>query len=904
MDSNLGENDPFREMKRSDVRPGFLEATDKNKQKEARASSRAASELKEAENAAEDGFYNRSDRNGEKSVDDTEKNPASLFTGAGRKGGFGLKKKSKMIKISAGMAIGLTVAVAGVGTLFAGIPTFMIGHLDFNLMDALGFTGTVGILEKQAEYVMSEDMAKGEVSAELAADFSKHGIDIGQVTANGDFVRTNVYIADEDKMNDLAVLGNFATRKTEDGQLAVLFDGNVIEADDFVAAIESNPTMYAAYSEALDISARYYYSEAVSEVFSNMGLSRSRFADWKESDDQKKNEEEFYKILDKSMNDISELAVGAYSESAEGSDSGDDAESSDAEEESGFLQTISDSGDANSIISDVAFGVSGGDATSKAAQLLNAAISASEPYLAANAFMAIEEPIQRARIDGNGPVHEVMNMLNRTTKTQYYDISKGELVESENAILTTNNFVAATSQGKYSKSEAANFSRDRANHTMGMTDGSIIEGTSIATDGQERSSLVVGVSGGGSASVDELSVLDNSVSIAMVEKNSDLMPGIVGGNRIVEGGSFLSNSINAKVIGAMPSDEATIAAYHREVEEVLARKAEAERATKSPFDISSPYTFMGSLMRKVANIMIRNGTTSSNVVGSTFGTFTSLVGESVGDAFGTVIADGKDDSYDLTHGDYCQTVNEAANVEGDIYCSAHHTISTKYMKNNSDAWQNALGGSLDDSGNIEDGSDLGDFVSIGMERMSTVGIQDADVCEKWKENNEPGWMSIGDFFANVLGLYESCGSVDKAVATGAYYTMSSSNYNNENVEMYAGYALYDEVSSLLHGSVSKVASYKERYNERHPADETPAGRIARISGMTKAEASLALAYADYLTFIARYNPAERYAFGGVLVDVQPSDQLVEHANSIAVDLYVMWHGRVEYDDLRGRTQVA
>jgi hypothetical protein len=116
--------------------------------------------------------------------------------------------------------------------------------------------------------------------------------------------------------------------------------------------------------------------------------------------------------------------------------------------------------------------------------------------------------------------------------------------------------------------------------------------------------------------------------------------------------------------------------------------------------------------------------------------------------------------------------------------------------------------------------------------------------------------------------------------------------------------LYDKVSSYLDGTVSKVSAFKEKYYKKHPLDNSRAGKIARISGMTKQEAEVALAYADYLTFIARYNPAERYAFGVDLLPPDSHEPLVEHASQVAVDLYVMWHGRTEYDDLRTRTRVA
>ena len=85
--------------------------------------------------------------------------------------------------------------------------------------------------------------------------------------------------------------------------------------------------MFAAYSEALDISAKYYYSDEVNKVYSDMGLSRSNFSNWVEYNDEAKNEEQFYKILDDALNKTSELTVNSYLEGAEdGSGSNSDEE--------------------------------------------------------------------------------------------------------------------------------------------------------------------------------------------------------------------------------------------------------------------------------------------------------------------------------------------------------------------------------------------------------------------------------------------------------------------------------------------------------------------------------------------------------------------------------------------------
>ena len=786
--------------------------------------------------------------------------------------------------------------------------------------------------------------------AGLTGDLAEHGIDVGQVTASGDFVRTNVYVADVDKLKDLAVVGHVSAMPS-DGELAVLYDGEVIKAGDFVATVESNLKMFADYTEALDISAKYYYSSEVDQIYKDMGLSRSLFANWKDTGDAEKNKENFEKEMEKALDNNSDLVMAAFDEGsvdtttsrshnsgvligpapttdiksddvyfdpatgkpidpATGkpikntttqdttdvtgdSDTSTDT-SSDTSNEGSYRETTSDSENASEIVDSVAASVTGSDATSKAAQLLNAAISAGEPYLAASAFVGIESPIQQARIEGTGPVNELMNMLNAETEVSFTDVSTGETETKKQSILTTNNFVAAVSGGKFSTSEAANFARDRALIATSMGDHGIIQSTAVKTEGQKKSDILMPVGSGDSADSGALRVLDDSVAMAMVESNYGLMTSQVGGNRIVEGGSFLSNTINSHVVGAMPSDEETIAAYNREAKTEVARMAAAERATKSPFDISSQYTFLGSIVHGFANAMIQNGG-NGGVISNSVGTLASLTGSSAKGIWGSVMADGEDDTdYGTTFGSYCETV-KSVSVEGDIYCTSHNTISTAYMDYSEDDWKNALGDKLDDNGIVE-GKELAEFETLAMDRWATVGVESADVCDRYHEMHDGVFEGIITW----LGIFEACHGI-KNVGTGSKYTFSG---NNDDAKLYGGYMLYDEVSSLLDGTVSKATAYREKYYKEHPLDNSRAGKIARISGMTKSEAEVALAYADYLTFIARYNPAERYAFGVDLMINKPVEPLVEHANKVAVDLYVMWHGRTEYDDLRSRTRVA
>ncbi|MBR2994027.1 hypothetical protein IKF43_01365 [Candidatus Saccharibacteria bacterium] len=824
---------------------------------------------------------------------------AAAGAGAGAAAGSVAPGVGTAIGAAVGVAIGVlkdkkaraTIALIAVG-LIAGVivllaaPVAMIASIDYKLQESLGFSDIIAVLEEQAEYITAEFMSTGEVPSNYASDLAKNGIEIGQVTASGEFVRTNTYIANIDENRSIATNGMYFD-KDDEGELVALFDGQVVEADNFVAMVESNPKMYAAYSDALDISARYFYSNDVNDVYKNMGLSRGSFNGWDGRGTSEENEEEFNKLINKILDNDPAATVNGYCD-----DGCDDEE----------VKTTNISGDnADEIVGNVADNTTGKQSTAKAAQLLNTAISSSEPYKAASAFMAIEEPIQRARIDGDGPVNELMNLLTNAEEVSYIDVNTGEETKKKVSILNTGNFVAATSGGGYSSDEAANFSRDRVLNVTNEENSEVISGTTVSIDGNKKSNSVLGIGKIGSADKDILSKANDSVKIAVVDDNRELFTSVVGGNRVVEGGSFLANSIGSQTLGAMPSDVQTIAEYHQEVEEVLARRKAADRATLSPFDISSPNTFFGSLVYGFGAALIRN---SNGTVLFNAGAIASYTSSSVADLIGDTLADGSNDDDFTTIAGNCDTVKAATDVEGDLYCTSHNTVSTKYMKNTKEDWKNA-GIGVGEDGKVEDESELSKFIAFGMGREVTVGVMSSDVCERYKAEYASWFDRLLDKALDAIGLYQSCRSglkeVPSDIANGAKYTLSG-DYKS-NVEKYSGFVLYDTVASLLEEKESSTSLFKKEYYAKYPKDNSAAGVISRRSGMSEEEAKVAINYASYLNVIANYDASVRYAFGKTTF-VAPQKDLIENDEIMQIGLYCVWCKKMQYADVRNRNFAA
>ncbi len=805
---------------------------------------------KKALNAAESAASLVATR-GRKGSAGASKTGGGLFSGSGKqaqpqakKGGKGFGK----------IAIALPgIAIIGIGVLIIGVigtPMLLLGGIDMNLQDSLGFLDTVALLEKQGEYVTAEQLANGEVPDGYAKDLVAHGIEVGQVTLGGDFVQTNIFIADLGQPKEVAGIGEYYNNVT--GALSVRFNNEVISADNFVAVVESNPIMYAAYSEAADISARYYYSDDVTKVFrEEMNVSRNNFASWKDTGNSLENQKQLSDIVAKAINKKTDVGVAGYLNGDDGSEAAE----------------AKVSGDAGGIVSNVSSSITGDNATKKAAQLLNTAVSSSEPYKAASAFVVIEDGIQKTRIQDNGPANEIMNMLNEKTEVTYQDVATGEYKTTKQSILETQNFAATVGGGGYSDGEATNFSRDRILLTTNTADGAIIEDTSVASEGQKSSKSILEIGWGASADPETIGKAENAVSLAITKDNSELLTSVVGGNRIPEGGSFLSNTINQRVLGSVPSDAETVANYHREVDEIIARKAEADRATRSPFDFTSPNTFLGSIINNGIKSAVKNQAVVSNKtsITSTIGTIADLTGRSAKNMFGQALADGNDGRFTLTSGN-CPTSKLISNVECDLYGTSHTTNPTDYMAMTRNDWINS-GIGLDSSGKVENGTGLAEFSVVGQDRPVTVGVRSADMCEEYKKIHGIG-DSIGSLLAKFLNIYESCSDVDESVANGTKYTLSDKNGDKDTVEKYSAFVLYDTVSSLLAEKQSSVSLFKEQYYAAHPKDESPVGRLSRVSGLTKEEAHIALDYQSYLIALANYDPVARYAFGKPLVEIE------------------------------------
>lgn len=141
--------------------------------------------------------------------------------------------------------------------------------------------------------------------------------------------------------------------------------------------------------------------------------------------------------------------------------------------------------------------------------------------------------------------------------------------------------------------------------------------------------------------------------------------GIAAGELFTLGAANANFKSGVSASGQVPASKEAVLAYNRSVNQVAALEAEVDRLTYSPFDITSPNTFFGSIAYSLLPL------NSSGITG-TFSNILRTTTKSIGKLAGTVKAEDGQNSYMTTFGNdlgSCPTLDAMG-----IACSVHGTI--------------------------------------------------------------------------------------------------------------------------------------------------------------------------------------------------------------------------------------
>ena len=156
-----------------------------------------------------------------------------------------------------------------------------------------------------------------------------------------------------------------------------------------------------------------------------------------------------------------------------------------------------------------------------------------------------------------------------------------------------------------------------------------------------------------------LSFLVPAVAKALFTNIFEDATGIPAGELLARGAFAANTRIGRTGSAQTPSSEEAIIAYNKLNNEVIAMDAEVDRYNRSPFDITSKNTFLGSIAYKF-------GTTSSTKLTGKIKNLMRTTSSSIANLTGNAFADGEK-TYIMTFGE-CPLL-ESIGARGDMYCN-------------------------------------------------------------------------------------------------------------------------------------------------------------------------------------------------------------------------------------------
>ena len=598
--------------------------------------------------------------------------------------------------------------------------------------------------------VFQQALATGDVPDNTAAKLRENNVLVGYINENGDFVEVNK--------------ANFS--------LGLKIGDKFIDANSFINEFNNNVSLYDAFNEATYSRAAYYYDDSAKTVFRKIGTNRNNFSD----------EEDFEETMSDIVGKGSNININSVSlvEKQRTNEQGN-AETYYAYEENGTSASSSQysAEDLINSVSNKNTASSSAEATLATANTINIADKISKEQKSSLFFLAFMENISKMKA-GEGSdsrVNEAMNYLYKSSDSEVVDVDTGELIPVSGSMLESPSLYAILSDENMNVSDVKNYSSDRILKTvenqLGASDAySSINNTVASSSNKISGSIGRLNTGNETASSEILNIVSPTISSSLINNSfDDINGGIYGGELLVEGAVNVGKSL-AKASGATAGDDYAVKSYARLTGSILALDAEVDRMNRSPFDITSKNTFLGSIIYKFA-IGIRNNNTFLGRALS----FSSVVSNSILGILPTSHADDSKNSYLTNFGD-CETINNIGAV-GSASCSEIATFDTSTLDNifNDAGFLEFINNNTTLDGNgkrtINQGSVLAKFILYNNERVTPIGVIDGGILNSLKQE----LSSITPQF-NILSMVESLLSSsdnNDRIASGAAFVNSSSN---------------------------------------------------------------------------------------------------------------------------------
>lgn len=861
-------NDPYNGMKVHQTRPDNIQAQDSLKAAESTAVKKTSqASAKKAEQSVASSHI----KNSVKGLPASE----SAKTGKSGKKGF-FKGKGPLTAI--------LLMVFGGGALFFSGQSLLGAHISELYTQATDVQYTSYSLRNQRLFKFMLDGGDQIRTTAFSKKFTtftpymksrlaKNGIEVGHLNSTGDFVSGDLL----------------------SGSSRVLrYDGDIINASDFQARYLNDVDFRNSYYKAKRGRVAGFFDDASDALYRKLGITRNIFDDYTASSESKPFAEAMEPLESRLSGAETDLNTAAYQTDNNGTPDDPSDDVTKLAKNGDDINPSSTPGDtpttkARSFATSIASKVSqaGGIACTalRVANLANIAAFATSTANSVNYFMGIMENISKM-MAGEGDASAINDVLNffttpGTSEITYTDNSGNEVtqtlegspLESNGARVVLGGVTSREYQaGAYSLESITN----SAKRTVVLSGASSITCSGVMAASAIVSLVTYAVPGGAIAKV-VIGMLAETVGAIAITGIlgaviSAIVPGIartlftnvlqdytgVTAGELFSQGAAAANFGVAKSSSAyMPASEAQLSAQARATSVVLAQEAELDRLNRSPFDITSRNTFLGSIVSSFTPLLTSSSATTP------ISTIANLTTNAISNILPGVSAADAGISYATTYGD-CPALEEIG-VKGDIYCNAIPAadLSTIDIEPDDPVYETVITRNLESDGvTVKDNSELAKFINFCTNRESPFGVTDANILNSLQTDGGIILNSL-PILNDVLDIVNAAEDVaNQDWATGAVCVNSSNNSRWDSEFKY--FQRYVEDTRILdqmgayEDSKSPILAYQEKYYAENPLDNSREGYLARITGMTTEDVAFLFEFADYYNFLAEYDPSNLY----------------------------------------------
>ncbi len=629
--------------------------------------------------------------------------------------------------------------------------------------------------------VFQQALKNGKIPADTARILKNNGILVGCID-NDRFIETNQC----------------------SGELVLKIDDKMIAADDFIIEINSNTKLYDAFNKATYSRAAYWYDDAAKSVMQKIGTTRNNYNTNSDFD------ETMEKVIGSGSNmNVNNVALVkktrineqtgkeeiyyVYEETGVAASSKTNADT--------FIVEVGQKNLANSV----------NGATLNSADALKVADTMSKEQRSSLFFLAFMENISKMKAgEGNASkINEAMNYLYESAETEIVDIETGEIIKTTGTALESPSLYAILSGEKIDVTKVRNYSSDRVLKTvenqLGVSGSEVISGTVASSSNKVRGAIGRFVnSGTESASQEILSLVRPTISQSLMENSYSTIKGINAGEFMVEGAINVGKEL-AKASGATAGDAAAVTSYARLNNAVLAMDAKVDRMNRSPFDITSKNTFLGSIVYRIATLSASN----SGVWFAGLKTIGGVISQSLVLLLPRSYADNTE-GYLSNFGD-CETFATAYNAVGSAQCAEIAVFDTSTLNSpfSDEGFINFVNQNttLGSSGSrtINPNSVLANFILYNTEKTTPLGVIDGGILQSLNNGS-----SRVTFVSNILGMIKtwlSSSENNKTIASGAAFVNSTQNTDWQTYKYAQRYVSLARATAVLKQYTTDSVAY-------------------------------------------------------------------------------------------------